>query len=252
MKVPRVSRILLYPFKGLDPVEVNEAKVLRSGSLEHDREFFLVDGNGKVVSGKRERKIHRVRCKADLKEETFTFLWEGREETFPFEDLAGMGEFFSEVLGYRVRVRREPLGTPDDSRARGPTLVSRSTLLEVGRWFGLTEREVRLRFRANLEVDGVPPFWEDSLAGRSFRVGEVLMIGTGVSRRCTVPTRDPFTGEELKGFVRTFTEMRKKTLPTWSPREVFRDTFYRLCLNTRVPEEEAGKVLKVGDEVLVA
>ena len=252
MKAPKVSKILLYPFKGLDPVEVRETQILKSGSLRHDREFFLVDGEGRIVSGKREKRIHNIRSRVDIEGETFTFVWNGKEETFSFEDLRGMGDFFSEILGYRVHVKRDPSGMPDDRKAKGPTLVSRSTLLEVGRWFGLTEEEARLRFRTNIEVDGVPPFWEDSLVGRVFKVGEVKMEGSGISRRCPVPTRNPFTGEELKGFVRTFIEKRRETLPPWSPEEVFRDTFYRLCLNTRVPEEEAGKVLKVGDEVSVA
>ncbi len=245
---PRVSRILIYPFKGLDPVEVREAKVLESGSLEHDREFYLLDGTGNVVSGKRERKVHRIRCRADLTERTFTFTYEGTEGTFSFEDLKGIGEFISEILGYRVRVRREPGGMPDDRKAHGPTVVSLATLREVAGWIGVSESEARLRFRVNIEIEGVPPFWEDSLLGKRFIVGEVVLKGAGISKRCPVPTRDPLTGEEMKGFVRVFVERRKDTLPEWSPREVFRDTFYRLCLNT-VVIEGFGKVIRVGDHV---
>jgi uncharacterized protein YcbX len=248
---PKVCRILIYPFKGLDPVEVREARILESGSLAHDREFYLVDREGRVVSGKREKRLHRVRCRADLEKEVFTFLWEGRTYTFPFEDLKGMGDMFSEMLGYRVEVRREPSGMPDDKKARGPTLVSVATLREVAGWFGLEEWNVRLRFRTNLEVEGVPPFWEDSLVGRRFRVGGVLLEGAGVSKRCPVPTRDPLTGEELKGFVKIFVEKRKETVRGGSIGRVFGETFYRLCLNTSVPEGQAGKTLRVGDKVLV-
>jgi len=247
---PYLSRIRIYPIKGLDPVEVSSAATTPSGSLEHDREFVLFDEEDKVVSGKREEKIHRIRSEVDLETEVFRFRYEGKVYEFSFEETRAVEDFFSEVFGYRVFLKRFPEGFPDDRKAHGPTIVSRATLLEVAGWFSLEEENVRRRFRANLEIDDVPPFWEDSLVGEDrpveFYLGEVLLSGEGISKRCPVPTRDPSTGEELKGFIKTFIERRKESLPPWSPRKRFEDTFYRLCINTNVLK---GGVLSVGDEL---
>ncbi len=249
-KGPYLSRIRIYPIKGLDPVDLEEVSTTTKGSLLHDREIALFDEEGKIVSGKRERKIHRIRSEADLETGVFRFRFEGKVYEFSVEETKAMEDFFSEVLGYRVFLRRSSEGFPDDRKAHGPTLISTATIREIAGWFGLEEENVRRRFRANLEIDGVPPFWEDQLVGedspREFYIGEVLFSGEGISKRCPVPTRDPFTGEELKGFVKTFIERRKETLPPWSPRKRFEDTFYRLSVNTSVLK---GGVLRIGDEL---
>ncbi len=243
----KIARILIYPIKGLDPVEVDSARTTPKGSLEHDREYALFDQEDRPISGKREKKIHRIRSEYDLQTGVVRLIYEGKSYEFTFEERKALEDFFSEVFGYKVSLKRDSEGGfPDDKKAHGPTLVSSATLREIASWFGLEEENVRRRFRTNLEVDGVPPFWEDSLVSKRFSVGEVTLFGEGISKRCPVPTRDPYTGEELKGFVKTFIEKRKESLPPWSPKERFADTFYRLCLNTTVLE---GGTLKVGDTI---
>ncbi len=250
-KTPYLSRIRLYPVKGLDPVEVKECEITHRGSLKGDREFALFDRNGRVISCKREKRLHRIRSRYDLKSMKIYLEWEGKGYNLSLEDQKGLGDLFSEILGYRVEVRRSHEGGfPDDRKAHGPTVVSRETIREIAGWFGLTEEETRRRFRANLEIEGVPAFWEDGLVGEDspgkFRIGEVEFSGEGISKRCPVPTRNPFTGAETKGFVKLFTAKRKETLPPWSPRKRFEDTFYRLCVNTNVLR---NGTVRVGDEV---
>ena len=241
-----LSKILIYPIKGLDPVEVEEAKLTHTGSLEHDRELALFDEEGNPVSGKKEKKIHEIRSRVDLSTGVVSLLYRGRTHEFTLEETRAMEDFFSEIFGYRVHLRKDEGGFPDDRRAHGPTLVSGATLREVASWFGLEEENARRRFRTNLEIEGVPPFWEDQLLGKRFAVGEVVMEGKGISKRCPVPTRDPFSGKVTKNFVKTFVEKRKETMPDWSPKEAFSDTFYRLCLNTTILE---GGTVRVGDEL---
>jgi uncharacterized protein YcbX len=109
-------------------------------------------------------------------------------------------------------------------------------------------------FRANLEIAGVPAFWEDQLFAAEanslvrFRIGDVLMEGVNPCARCVVPSRDPLTGEMVLGFQRRFAEARRAHLPPWAPAARF-DHDYRLCVNTRVPATETGKTLRVGDSV---
>jgi len=65
-----------------------------------------------------------------------------------------------------------------------------------------------------------------------------------------LPPRNPRTGEDLIGFQKKFTDMRRSQLPHTSPRERF-DHFYRLATNTRVASTEQGKVLRVGDALVL-
>ena len=247
----RLSRILIYPFKGLDPVEVESATFTKEGSLLHDREFALFDEEDRILSAKREKTLYKIRSETDPETHVIKLSYGNEVHEFTFEEIKPMEDFFSEVIGKKVTIKREEEGGfPDDRKAHGPTIVSVETLREVGRWFGLGEEEVRRRFRANLEVEGVPAFWEDSLVGedhpKRFSVGEAILSGEGISKRCPVPTRDPFTGEETKGFVKTFVKKREESLPPWSPRKRFEDTFYRLCVNTNVIE---AREIRLGDEI---
>lgn len=116
----------------------------------------------------------------------------------------------------------------------------------------LSADDLRLRFRATIEINGVPAFWEDQLFGpddRStirFTIGDVHFEGSNPCARCPVPPRDPRTGETLDGFQKRFAQLREATLPPWSPQERF-DHYYRLSTNTRVPSSESNKLLRVND-----
>jgi len=245
MELPRLGRIRIYPVKGLEPQEVEEVSFTPEGALLHDREFAFFDEGGKPVSGKREKKLFKVRSFVDFSEERFEFTVEGERFLFSFGEKEKVEELFSEYLGYRVFLKRRPEGGfPDDGRAKGPTLVFRESLLEVASWFGFSEEEARRRFRTNLELEGRPPFYEDALVGKVFSLGKAFFRGEGVSKRCPVPARHPETGEEFPGFVKRFVEKRRETLPPWSEPSLFKDTFYRFTLNTNLVK---GTSLKVGD-----
>lgn len=98
----------------------------------------------------------------------------------------------------------------------------------------------------------LPAFWEDRLFAAEetstvrFRIGEVHFEGSNPCARCPVPSRDPLTGEVNPEFTRAFTQMRRTSLPAWTPETRF-DHYYRLATNTRVASSEAGKLLRVGD-----
>ena len=251
-----LHKILLFPIKSLDPVEVEEARVSPGGSLEWDRRFaFFRKSDGKVVSKKWEKTLYGIRTYYDLKKGEVVFNYRGLEREFKFSQKGEIEKFISDILGYGVEFREDTFrGFPDDLEAYGPTVVARPTIVEVGRWFGIDENESRLRFRTNLELDGedLPPFWEDRLYGKRgqivwFRIGDVKIGGVNPCRRCPIPVRNPLTGEELKDFRKRFEELRKKTLPPWAERSRF-DTYYRLTVNTIIPQTEAGKTLRVGDK----
>jgi uncharacterized protein YcbX len=76
---------------------------------------------------------------------------------------------------------------------------------------------VRRRLRANVEVLGVPAFWEDRFVGErapSFEAGGIHFDGVTPCGRCVVPSRDPNTGEDKESFRKTFIENRRETFPS--------------------------------------
>ena len=254
-----LSRILIFPIKSLDAVEVKQARVLASGALEHDRTFGLFDASEKFVNGKRYAAVHRLRSQVDLQRSTLTLRDEnGRglaRRTFALDQGRDQLErWLSGYFGFPVSFRKNTdQGFPDDTDSPGPTFISTATLAEIGRWFDLPVEEVRARFRTNIEIGGVPAFWEDRLFASAgsvvrFSIGDAVFEGINPCQRCVVPPRNPLTGAGDDTFVRRFTELRSRTLPLWSTRERF-NHFYRVAINTRPHGDQAGKWLSVGDPI---
>ncbi len=260
---PHLALIRLHPIKSLDPISVPESAIGPSGGLTHDRAWALYSVDGKWVNAKRTPVIHLIRANysPDLRSVTLSVPKDRRNipaRTFAFpqahEDAA---EWFSVFFDQQIIVRNSPNGFPDDPIANGPTIISTATLQTICEWFpGIPIDEARLRFRASLEIDGVPAFWEDQLFPNNprnvvrFRIGEVSFEGSNPCARCPVPARDPYTGISHDGFQKLFTQLRQASLPATSPREPF-DHFYRLATNTRVPSTESGKLLRQSDPLVL-
>lgn len=293
---PTLSRIVVYPIKSLDGVTVSHSRVLPSGALLHDRRFVSCDAAGQVINGKRTVAVHKLRLRelaaacgqpnvpawldamvmespgngasprsrtdqptpSPSPESVAQPRGEGPDEE-PFRFLAAAEAWLSARLAMPVRLIENPLaGFPDDTAAPGPTVISLATLAEVALWFpGLSIDDVRARFRANLEIDGVEPFWEDRLyaeAGEAvrFQIGHVSFDGLNPCQRCVVPTRSATTGEVWPEFAKTFARRREATLPGWAARRRF-DHFYRLAVNTRLHAAcKDGGMISVGDQVCIA
>ena len=253
--MPSLARIVVFPIKSLDGVELARGEVTPEGALAWDRRFALVDAQGKLINGKRTAAVHRLRARFDLPGGTVSLCAPGGA-WHEFRLAPGqqeLEEFLSRFFGQPVRLIENPQGGfPDDRNAPGPTLVSTASLEEVGRWFALELDQVRRRFRANLEVADTPPWWEDRLVAKSqdqaerFAIGSVVFQATGVCQRCVVPSRDPETGLPIERFAARFAQARKDHLPPWSPRSRF-DHFYRLAVNTRLVS--APGALELGQQV---
>lgn len=263
MAAAYLSRINYYPFKSLDGSAADSAPLLASGALEHDRRFAIFDAAGKVINGKRTPAVHRLHCGFDPVRRFVALRRRPNGQAAGFhidrqrsELETWLGDYFE--LGGPARIEENASGgLPDDLEAPGPTVISEATLEEVAGWFaGMTVEEVRARFRPNLEMGGVAPFWEDQLyagAGEAveFTVGQAVLAGANPCRRCVVPTRWSLTGEigPDPAFAKTFASRRQKTLPVWADASRF-DHFYRLAVNTR-GVRCGGATVRVGDEVRI-
>ena len=254
--MPRVDRIRLYPVKALDGIDVEAADVLAGGTLAGDREYALFDADGEVINGKRTTQVHELDTDYDPDTgELAVETADGDRQRFCLPDEREQaGRWFGEFFGLDATLRRDPSLGFVDRREMGPSVVSRATLETVAGWFDeLTLDGVRRRLRTNVEVEGVPAFWEDRFVGEgapTFTAGDVRFEGVEPCGRCVVPERDPDTGESLSAFRERFVEKRRETLPDWVDESAF-DHWYTVTLIARTPEESRGRTLRVGDEVAV-
>ena len=267
MSLPQAAPVLvnirLHPIKSLDPVYVPEAHISRSGGLELDRAWALHSVDGKWVNGKRTPAIHLIRANysPDLRSVTLSVPGDRREiptRTFaslaatktPPNGSASSSSSRSSSATPRTASPTKPSPAVPRSCPPLPCKLFLSGFPATPQGFpGIGVDEVRERFRATLEINGVPAFWEDQLFGQEersvvrFKIGEVNFEGSHPCARCPVPPRNPRTGEILEGFQKFFTQLRQSTLPSWSPRDRF-DHFYRLSTNTRVSPTETSKLLR--------
>lgn len=257
--MPFLANLWIYPIKSLDGLSVTQTKILKGGALEWDREFAMFDQQGKLVNGKRTAQVHRLCSTFNLDTRTISLqAGPSHKQVFQVDGKRSQLEaWLGDYFGFPVKVRQNLLtGFPDDTDASGPTIISTSTLEVVASWFPeLSPDELRLRLRANIEIGGVPPFWEDQLFTAAdlvvrFQVGEVQFTGINPCQRCVVPTRDSLTGDSYPNFQKTFVAKRRETLPAWATVSRF-NHFFRLAVNTRVPESETGKSLQTGDNVKI-
>ncbi len=260
---PLLANIRLHPIKALDPVSVSEARIGPNGGLELDRVWALYSADGRWVNGKRTAAMHLIRAaySPDISSVTLTVPGDRRDipaMNFAFPgDTEGAADWFSMYFEQAIQVRYTREGFPDDGLASGPTIVSTGSLESVCVWFpGVTLDEVRRRFRTTLEIGNAQAFWEDQLFGENdtavvrFKIGDIAFEGSNPCARCPVPSRDSYTGIADDGFQKRFSELRRAQLPAWAPASRF-DHFYRLATNTRVPSTEQGKLLRLGDSILL-
>jgi uncharacterized protein len=254
--VPYIDRISIYPVKSLNGVDVKSASLLSSGALNFDREFAIFDEQGRFVNGKRNAKVHLLRCQFYPDERTVSLQLPGSSwQQFHLDNeqnalVATLSDFF----GFPVTLQQNrSMGFPDDTDSPGPTIISTATLAEVASWFPeITVDEMRRRIRANIEIADVPAFWEDQLftegdSSIGFRIGNVIVEGINPCQRCVVPTRDSLTGESYPNFQKIFLKKRQETLPSWVAVSRF-NHFFRLSINTKI-SSEVGQKLEVGSDV---
>jgi uncharacterized protein YcbX len=254
-----LAAIRLFPIKAMDGEAREQATFLSSGALEWDRRFALFDSADKFVNGKRHAAVHLLGSQFDAASRRLR-LWRRDSPAVTFHvdhERQELQAWLSDYFTFPVTLKENPdIGFPDDTDAPGPTLISTATLETVASWFdGLSVEQARRRFRANLEIGGVPPFWEDHLYGQKgtrvrFSIGEATIDGNNPCQRCAVPPRDPDTGEPIEKFSVIFRQKRRETLPPWAEQSRF-DHFYRLAINTVVPPDQAGKIIRLGDAVTI-
>ncbi len=255
---PRLTGIRIYPIKSLDPVEMSSVRVIGGAGLTGDREFALVDARGNFTNAKRlGERILRIRAGYGPAAGTVRLSTASGSAAFSLcGQIQTIENWFTVQLGQSVTLQRNPRrGFPDDETASGPTIIGAATIETVAGWFALDPEEIRRRFRANLELDGLAPFEEDHLFGSEdrpvpFRIGDVEFQGVNPCARCSVPSRDSMSGEiRDPQFAQRFADLRRRCFPDGIEQSAF-DHYYRLSVNTKIGNSQNGKRLSIGDALV--
>lgn len=196
-----------------------------SGSIVHDRQYAIFDSRGKLINGKNTPAIHKLRSKFDQEISRVTLHGENKQAVeFHLKNdrdrlNAFLSDFFTETVQLKENNGSDFLDDPEQSKF---TLVSTASLQAIANRFSFTLEECRRRFRANIEIDDVPEFWEERLVQPHkvrvpFMLGNLSAEGVKPCPRCVVPSRHPHHGEVFRNFQQDFIAFRAATLPDWSP-----------------------------------
>jgi uncharacterized protein YcbX len=182
---PVVREIRRYPVKSMAG-ESLPAVDLDSRGLVGDRWYAVVDGDGKLASGKPSRRFRRVpelmrhasRMDGDLPRVT---LADGRSARADDED--AMATLVEAMAGPGWALRREAQTPHHD--AAPVHIATTATLAFLSAAVGTEVTAERLRPNVLLDIDGEGPV-EDGWVGRELTVGEVRLRVTGRTERCVM------------------------------------------------------------------
>jgi len=227
--VATVARISIAPVKGLALVHPDEVLLERTGVLAN-RRFHLVDADGRRYNQLRNGALVQISQAYDPEREQLTLTFPdgavadggiqlGNEVTTDFYGRLVRGHFvegpWAEALslwaGRELRLIQSPPGAAVD-RSRGHvSLVSRASLVELGRHGGHGGSVDGRRFRMLFELEGCDAHQEDGWIKRHLRIGESLVRLRGDVGRCAITTQNPETGVPDFDTLRTIKAYRPET-----------------------------------------
>ncbi|MEP6513586.1 MAG: MOSC N-terminal beta barrel domain-containing protein [Parafilimonas sp.] len=257
---PTLSSVTIFPVKSLDGVALQKAMITEGGCLLHDREYAITDDAGNFIIGKSNPLVHSLRSTIDFKNEVISFRHQQEATWNQFhlqKEKLAIQSYLTKFFGIPALFHQNKTGRfmdiPDIS---GVTVLSTASLQSVSEWFdNIDLKETRKRFRATLEIEGVPAFWEDHLfskegASIEFRIGDVTLFGMSPRARCVVPSRNPETGEVIHAFPKSFARHRAAALPEFSTLPEY-GHYYHLTVNCHIPATETGKWMYADDEIKI-
>jgi uncharacterized protein YcbX len=224
-----VARLSIAPVKSLALQHPQRVRVEPFGVAE-DRRFYVVEADGRLVSGGRNGSLMRIRATFDPSGERLalafpegsrvegeaTELGEPVVTSFYGRPVSGRvlegawSEALSAFLGRPVRLVRPD--RPGDAMDKAPvTLVSSASAEELGRQARLSSSPDTRRFRMLVEIAGCRPHEEDTWAGRPLRMGEAVVRVVGPVPRCVVTTLGPDTGVKDLDTLKTIVAYRGVT-----------------------------------------
>lgn len=219
----RIASLHRYPVKGLSPQALPAADLVKDGYFPGDRLFALENGPSgfdplapehrpkiKFLMLMRNARLASLETRYDDAAGVLTLRHEGREAARG--DLRAPGgraaieafltQFLREEIRGPVRLLEAPKGFRfTDSKSGFVSLVNLASVAAIGAAAG---RKIdRLRFRANIYLDGLEAWRESGLVGKSLTIGEARLDILEMTDRCAATGVEPGTGLRDMDLVQT-------------------------------------------------
>ena len=220
-----VCAIHVSPIKSLRLAAIDEAEIGMAG-IAADRRFVLVDNRGRVATMRTLGQLARIESRYDEATRTLTVrLPDGSDVaagvnggspaavTLWGREIAGtaLDGPWSDAVSDAVGKELTLLDLPDGIRgldSHPVSLLSTASALEVGRRGGVDVLDPR-RFRPTLLLDGLSAHEEDGWVGGRVRAGGAVLRVVRLDPRCSLPTRNPETGERDADTLRWLASYRR-------------------------------------------
>ncbi|MBZ9935480.1 MOSC domain-containing protein [Mesorhizobium sp. BR1-1-16] len=210
---PTVETLYRYPVKGFSPEALGEVVLEPGRPIRGDRIYAIENGPSgfdpaapafqpkiKFLCLMKNARLAKLRTV--LEPGTHAWHVEGADGSLTAELAQPEGRAAAEAwlaafMGEELRGPLRVLSAPGHSFSDvGKPFVSLINLASVAALSVIIGRTVDpLRFRANINLTGWPPFAELDLVGREARLGEARVTITKRTRRCVATNVDPATAE---------------------------------------------------------
>lgn len=213
MTTPKLAAIYRYPVKGLSPQRLDRVAVEAGENLPYDRAWAIENGPGRFdeqapkylpkisfLMLMRNERLASLESEFDEETQTLTIKRAGRQvargQLGTKLGRQMLEQFFAaymkDALRGAPRIVHAAGHSFSDVAAKCVHIVNLASLADVERAAG---REVDpLRFRANLYVDGLPPWAEFSWIGKEISIGAARLKVFDRTTRCDATNVDPRTG----------------------------------------------------------
>lgn len=243
-----ITQIFVYPIKSCAGVELQQAEVTSTG-LKHDRQFILIDDNGKFLSQRRIPKMCLIKVELTENAIIASYPHSRSHLVIPHrETQTGTGipvdvwgkpgcgidvgnhtdEWFSDFLGIHCRLLQYDPRNPRRREAKESNsgsiplsfadgfpilMISKESLAELN---GHLENPITIdRFRPNIVVAGGNTAFEED-AWKMVSTKGTCFTGQKPCERCSMPSVDPKTGipDEDEEPIATLKTYRRLALPS--------------------------------------
>ncbi len=226
-----VAEINIAPVKSMALVPLESAS-LELGGITNDRRFYLVNGQGRLLSRRQVGRLaqlvttwdpesERLRIEfpdgrvlegqPELDRPVWTIIWGRRVRARALQ--GDWMQAISEFCGQPAALMMSDL--PCQVFDEFPvSVLSRASVERLSTEMGMSDDECLAtdRFRPTLLLDGCEPHEEDGWMNRALIVGDAVVRVLAPDPRCAIVDQDPVTGETDAEVVRSILGYRPNVL----------------------------------------
>lgn len=212
----KIAALHRHPVKGLSPEGVEQAALVVDGHFPGDRLFAFENGPSgfdaaapehqpkiKFLMLMRNEALASLQTRFDDAAGLLTIAQGGavlaQGKVHEVEGRAALEAFFADFAKDALRGPVKLLAAPQrfrfmDSKQGFVSLLNLATVSAIGVALGHPALDVR-RFRGNIHLEGLEPFAENELVGRTLRIGEAELEITKRIERCAATDVNPATAQ---------------------------------------------------------